>query len=947
MANSKLLGVLCAHQPFPGLANIGPTPPKLFVASWKTTFLGSTTLREGLFGPRASSSGDFRLRASNTIRAVLEKEETRTIDENPDKHLILRCQNLAAQAAADVNKPRLQLVEQKVLADGTLDIVRWEGDLMLRIWTPPGFNKTDAGNGYPALILNDGQNLFDDSLSFSGQSWRAAQVASDLILTGDLPPFVIVGIDHAGPLRSYYYNPYKPGTGPGGFRKDAASWPGGGVDIYLDTVVNEILPYVTEKYALSTDPKHRAFGGSSFGGICTLRMALRFPELFGSILVESPSLWIANEKFLREDIAGYRGPWPTKTYIAMGTIEYSGIRPHDPQPQADALLTTYIPIMESLLAENGVRGEDRVKVELVRGASHNEKAWCERLPRALTFLLSHWWEIHAEKQSHGLYFTLPKRLHAGRTGTLYFNKNKSDALRENTSPHLSFGFNDWKEGVQLVALERCLSIPNYNFSDWWMAKVKVPAVAYEMNFAFSDGGETWDNNAGNNFYSRVRTLELAQIIETGGLALSVDQLAARNSNNLYFTAPQVLLAGGPAQIYFNRARSHALRHSPNVKLRYGFNNWSSNCGDLDLKPSTLWKGDGVDWWLTDAFEVPNGAHEMNFVFSDGGAVWDNNGGSNYYAKIKDLEKLKGGPVARPRAVESVDRHEHAGGTLEILTLSKRVGAARTKKSRWTEEKGVRVWLPPGYDKERAPKGGWPVLYLNDGQNMFEDWLAHQGVSWRAAFTAADLIGRKEVPPFVICAIDNVGPMRSLNYLPYVPGTGVGGFRGDCERWPGGGVADYMTRITEEIIPMVVHKYNVSTDPFRVAYGGGSFAGIAALYAAMHYPHVFGSILCESPSLWIAEGKFLGDIREHTGMLPDRMFIGCGTKEYSATRDHDRDDVDDLLLQYYCEAARLFSEKGMRGDRLRFLVEEGAGHHESAWQWRLTGALQFLLSPWWD
>lgn len=52
------------------------------------------------------------------------------------------------------------------------------------------------------------------------------------------------------------------------------------------------------------------------------------------------------------------------------------------------------------------------------------------------------------------------------------------------------------------------------------------------------------------------------------------------------------------------------------------------------------------------------------------------------------------------------------------------------------------------------------------------------------------------------------------------------------------------------------RFHTSSDPAKVAFGGGSFAGVAALYAAMHYPHVFGVVLAESPSLWIAEGRFL-------------------------------------------------------------------------------------------
>lgn len=58
----------------------------------------------------------------------------------------------------------------------------------------------------------------------------------------------------------------------------------------------------------------------------------------------------------------------------------------------------------------------------------------------------------------------------------------------------------------------------------------------------------------------------------------------------------------------------------------------------------------------------------------------------------------------------------------------------------------------------------------------------QGVSWRLGYTASDLVTSGQLPPFIICAVDSAGPMRSLNYLPFPPGTGAGGFRGDCERW---------------------------------------------------------------------------------------------------------------------------------------------------------------------
>ena len=94
--------------------------------------------------------------------------------------------------------------------------------------------------------------------------------ASDMVSKGTLPPFIIVGIDHAGTQGSYEYTPCKPGTGPANFRKDAKEWPGGGVDEYLERLVKEIIPFMESNYGCTKDPNQRFFGGSSLGAICAL-----------------------------------------------------------------------------------------------------------------------------------------------------------------------------------------------------------------------------------------------------------------------------------------------------------------------------------------------------------------------------------------------------------------------------------------------------------------------------------------------------------------------------------------------------------------------------------------------------------------------------------------------------------------------------------------------------
>eukprot|EP00884_Botryococcus_braunii_P022083 jgi/Botrbrau1/8559/Bobra.0359s0023.1 len=185
---------------------------------------------------------------------------------------------------------------------------QWKGDQCIRIWTPPG-GDYGAWGVWVERAPSPNLHLLTAMQAGCGATLAGGRTCAHLITSGQLPTFVVVGIDHAGSLRSWDYNPYPPGTGPGEVRKDAKDLPGGGVDDYLQAIVQEIVPYVARQYACSTIPERMAFGGSSFGGICMLRVAQTMPHVFGALLIESPSLWIAEEAFL-EELLLHEGAWP-------------------------------------------------------------------------------------------------------------------------------------------------------------------------------------------------------------------------------------------------------------------------------------------------------------------------------------------------------------------------------------------------------------------------------------------------------------------------------------------------------------------------------------------------------------------------------------------------------------------------------------------------------------
>ena len=145
----------------------------------------------------------------------------------------------------------------------------------LTIYVPP-----DLQPGANVLLLHDGQNLFDPERAYvHGQTWHVAETADALITAGQVPPTVIVGIDHAGDRRLRE------------FCHGAAS--------YARFVVREVLPYVRGQYAVRRDFAGTALGGSSMGGLVTLQIATLHPDVFGSLLVFSPSVWWNRRAILR------------------------------------------------------------------------------------------------------------------------------------------------------------------------------------------------------------------------------------------------------------------------------------------------------------------------------------------------------------------------------------------------------------------------------------------------------------------------------------------------------------------------------------------------------------------------------------------------------------------------------------------------------------------------
>ena len=239
---------------------------------------------------------------------------------------------------------------------------------------------------------------------------------------------------------------------------------------------------------------------------------------------------------------------------------------------------------------------------------------------------------------------------------------------------------------------------------------------------------------------------------------------------------------------------------------------------------------------------------------------------------------------------------------------------------------LRVWLPPGYNSPENQARHYPVFYLNDGQNLFDPATAYIGIDWQADEAADRLLREGRIPPLIIVGIDNAQKDRPREYLPYRS------FHPPIMRPQG---RRYPYFLLNEVMPLVYQHYRIARGPENTGLGGSSLGAIISLYTVLDRPGVFGRLLLESPSLFISKRQLRKSSRAFRSW-PARIFMAIGTKE-AGSEERDQQVVADVReLEHVLRCA------GLREDRLRVRIDEGATHSEKEWAKRFPEALAFLF-----
>lgn len=294
------------------------------------------------------------------------------------------------------------------------------------------------------------------------------------------------------------------------------------------------------------------------------------------------------------------------------------------------------------------------------------------------------------------------------------------------------------------------------------------------------------------------------------------------------------------------------------------------------------------------------------------------------ADIREGER----PVIRLTVEAWADQRSPAPGAggadpYRILDVTGNVRRVQVRGGAGAMAGGVRdalVWLPPGYDDPANAGRRYPVLYLLDGQNVFEQ-APGTPAEWGADETAQRLVKAGTIEPLVIVAIPHAGSGRVSEYLP-VPA--VEGVEPRAE--------EFVAFLEAEVLPRVERAFRVRTDREGRAIGGSSLGAVASLYAAIRRPELFGRVLLESPSpLGGARAAWMSII-EQADVLPERVWIGVGGREAGAGGGAQR------IVNATRELARALGSAA----EMHVRVDPDAAHDEHAWADRFPAALEHLF-----
>jgi enterochelin esterase-like enzyme len=297
--------------------------------------------------------------------------------------------------------------------------------------------------------------------------------------------------------------------------------------------------------------------------------------------------------------------------------------------------------------------------------------------------------------------------------------------------------------------------------------------------------------------------------------------------------------------------------------------------------------------------------------------------------------------AMPAAAEPLQKVNVSAGTIVDLGVL---------QSKYADPRRVVVWLPPGY-RANGPK--YAVLYMHDGQNLFDKATAGYGMEWEIDEHLSQLIAAKKVRPTIVVGIWNT-PKRLQEYVPSKAFASLpADYRGKVKALYGGDpLSDgYLKFVVRELRPIIDKRFNVKTDRANTMIMGSSMGALISLYAIDEYPRVFGGAGMMSthwPLVINPDGKPLSDEDYEVVSATFERYLAPALPDPRTHKlyfDHGSETLDAVYKRYQDRVDAVVARRGYK-QGVNWLTKSfpGQKHNEISWASRVDVPLQFLLPP---
>lgn len=247
---------------------------------------------------------------------------------------------------------------------------------------------------------------------------------------------------------------------------------------------------------------------------------------------------------------------------------------------------------------------------------------------------------------------------------------------------------------------------------------------------------------------------------------------------------------------------------------------------------------------------------------------------------------------------------------------------KLESSRLDREVRIFVSLPKSYSKTDK---FYPILYMHDGQNLFDDKQAYNGKSW-GILEAYEKY--PNLPELIIVGIES-GDTRSDELTPFR-------FAFEDGKECGGKIDDYFKFITQTLKPFIDKKYRTFKSAKNTGIMGSSFGGVASTYAALKCTKFFTRFGCVSNAYFPFQKEMIELAKESNIKNVKKIYLDVGTKE------DEKEKYSDIYVESNQEIYEILKQK-INSEDIRFEIIEGAIHKEIEWEKRFPEIIKFLFN----